>query len=90
MLKKYEEGIKNFDKGMEIEPTYNTCIRRIDAYREWMKLDKAIELCNQALIEFPDNDIETIEAMIDIYKIMNNENKVKEFKEKLQKLKDSK
>ncbi len=87
---KHEEAIKNCNEIMKIESVYETISIKIEAYVQWKKLDKAIELSNQALEKFPYNEEEILEIFVDIYQKMNDETKVKEYGEKLQKLKDLK
>ena len=59
-------------------------------YQENKKYDDAIEFSNLLLEKFPDKEIDTLDLLLDLYKEMDNANKVKEIKERIQKLKDLK
>jgi tetratricopeptide (TPR) repeat protein len=87
---KYEEAIKFFNMSIAVKSTFDNNIRKILTYIDWKKFEKALDLCNQALVKFPDDSVEILERMIGIFRNMKNQNMVKEYKEKLQKLKDLK
>ncbi len=85
---KYEEAIENFNKSIKLKSIYWPYARKCNTYRDWKKYEEAIEVAENMLKQFPNEDKNTIEIIIEIYKKMNNEDKVKEFNEKLEKLED--
>jgi tetratricopeptide (TPR) repeat protein len=91
-MKKYEEAIKNLNASIEIDPTwYWPYSIKFLTHQDSEKYEEAIEFSKQMLEKFPDEEEKTIcDLLVGLYKVMGDEIKVKEYKEKCQKLKDLK
>jgi tetratricopeptide (TPR) repeat protein len=90
-MRKYKESLECLKRAIEIDPTdfYNVDMQS-QTYREWGKYEKALEINEQMLKKFPDDKESIYQSFIEIYQGMNDQNKVEEYKEKLQKLRDLK
>jgi|APSaa5957512535_1039671.scaffolds.fasta_scaffold24205_1 tetratricopeptide (TPR) repeat protein len=90
LMKKYDDAIKNLNESIEIDPEdYWVYSRKFVTYQDMKKYDDAINFSNTILEKFPDKEEDTIcNLLVGLYKEMGDEIKVKEYKEKCQKLKD--
>ena len=90
-MKKYEESLKYLNKSIELDPLdfYNFDTKVI-LYQDWEKYEESLEVLHHTLREFPDQEEKILNHFITTYKKMDNHEMVKEYKEKLQKLKDLK
>jgi len=91
VMKKYEESLKYLNKSIELDPLdfYNFDTKVI-LYQDWEKYEESLEVLHHTLREFPDQEEKILNHFITTYKKMDNHEMVKEYKEKLQKLKDLK
>ena len=92
MMEKYDDAILNLNEAIEINPQdYWTYARKFEMYQNMKKYDDAINFSNTILEKFPEEEEDiTCYLLLDLYKEMGNEIKIKECKEKCQKLKDLK
>jgi tetratricopeptide (TPR) repeat protein len=90
-MKKYDDAITSLNQSIKIDPEdYWTYKIKFYTYKEMKNYQDAINMENTMLEKFPDEEKHILNLMMDLYKNSGNEIKVKEYKEKIQKLEDLK
>jgi tetratricopeptide (TPR) repeat protein len=90
-MKKHDDAITSLNQSIKIDPEdYWTYKIKFYTYKEMKNYQDAINMENTMLEKFPDEEKHILNLMMDLYKNSGNEIKVKEYKEKIQKLEDLK
>ncbi len=90
-MKKYDDAIINLNAAIDADPEWYWPHKiKFHTYKDMKNYPDAIKISNTILEKFPDKEIDILNLLRGLYKEMGNAVKVKECKEKLQKLKDLK